>query len=280
MHPAFEGRLPRERSPLQPSSLIPAAIVVGLALDASIALAIVCIVNTEHLRRTANRIADGASLDAVRLAHDLHHQHVVFLASVIAAGVGVLLLIGWSALAHRVTPSAQGSWGSVVLGWIVPVVNLWAPPRMLARVRAAQLRGLPRSSRARSHVELIYLGWGLLLASAGLVAFVYVDQPGALTSGSAEHESHILTLTITEASVWIASALLLVAAVTVMTASTESIRRGIGQGGPLAPVTPLGLQPPTVSTYPSSIFPIAVHPSDPRWTPDQQGSAPEDGYWR
>jgi hypothetical protein len=41
------------------------------------------------------------------------------------------------------------------------------------------------------------------------------------------------------------------------------------------------LRPNTVSGYPSSIFPVAVHPSDPRWKPEppDEAGGGKPGYW-
>jgi len=281
MHPAFQARQPREAHPPPQGTLVPAATAVVLCLTASIAAAVSCIVNSRDMRRLAGTVGDGSLVDEARVSRDLHHHHVLDWVALGCAGATLLLVVVWAMLANRNSrPRTSGAW-AVALGWLIPMINLWSPPRMLLRIRTAQVRAQHRTARSRAHGGLIYLWWLLLLAAVALVSFIAIDEPHALTERSAEHERHILALTITQASVWIACALVLLAVVAVMTRTNEQLRRSgrmVDVELPVAPVTPLGLRPPSVSPYPSSIFPVAVHPSDPRWKPEPRTG--ERGYWK
>jgi len=283
MHPAFQARLPREHHPPRLVTLIPLALAVAVSILASAAAAVALILNTRDMRHLVDRIAGGDHVSSTRIAADLHHHHVVFWVALATSGASLIVLIAWSVVAQRNAERIQGGGaGSVlaVLAWIIPVVNLWVPPRILAGTRSAQLMGYPRTHRPRSKSALILLWWLLLLADVGLACFILVDEPRVIAVDSAAHERNILALGLIQASVCLAGSAILLGVVAMMTWTNEELRRTravVDVELPLAPVTQLGLRPRSVSAYPSSIFPVAVHPSDPRWKPEPPAGEP--GYW-
>lgn len=279
MHPAFQPRLRRESRPPPLTMLAPLGLVVVLCAATQVAVGISYLVNTQHVRNLADGVVRQTGVTSDQFADALHRHHVIFWAHAIAAGALLVLTMAWAWVAqrnaNRLEPGKTKSPWSV-LGWVLPVSNLVVPPRMLVRIRSAQLFAFRSSIARHAGYELIAVWWLLQLAAEGIGAYIPIGQPAGLTSGSSGDMYRFLKLDVAFSIIASAGVLAFVGIVVLVTLTNDKLRRLRDTEEvnlPLASVTSIGAHPGSVSTYPSSIFPVAVHPSDPRWKP----TPPPDG---
>ena len=296
MHPGFQPvALPRARSRPPLVSLLAPAIVVALVVAANIALNVSFLVNTRRAQVMVNTLFAGHSVNVEKFGDTAHRHHLLLVSTGIAAAVLVATLMLWTAGAlvndGRTQPGSSGSpWA--LLSWVVPPLFLAAPPWMWSRIRTGQRLALPARQRPRGNYELIALWWILTLTVLALHVFTWIDgaillakDPG-LVSDQFDHLRTVLRVRLILGGVTIAASVAALACVVMITRTNERLRKSpevaeVELPGP--GVTPIPIRPNVASSYPSSIFPVAVHPSDPRWKPVQPPpDAPpttERGYW-
>lgn len=287
MHPglaAVPARHPRARPVLV--SLTPYAIAVVLCQGAWVAISVSFVLNVHRVRHLADRLADGDAVSRDQLVNAFHRQDVLHTATYIAAGIGIVGVMVWALAAQHNTNQLQpGSAGSgwAVLGWIVPIVNLFVPPRMLARIRSVQLNAFPRRGRPRAGYELIVAWWLLVLTSVAMEIVYTVEAWTLQFDDTLGQERRLLGVALIIGGVNLLAVLVLLGLVWMLTQSNERLRTEPPVDEPEEQVAmPIPLRPHIVSAYPSSIFPVAAHPSDPRWTPQQPPDPPpsgDRGYW-
>jgi hypothetical protein len=285
MHPRFEpvvGRVPRRR---RVASLSPLAIVIALCCGAWGAIAVSYGFNTRHLDQVIGGLRHGLGVTPAQFDALVHRHDVVFWAMQIACGTVLLLLIAWAALAqtnsNRLRRGGRGPVAAVLI-WLIPVVNLIAPPRMLMRIRSVQLDARdaqPNGARPRANNEVILAWWLIELTGIGLFAYAQLTTSPLAIGETSSRANRVIRLDFTQAGLSLAAAIALLATVGMITRRNEVLRRPRAVVEvDLPPGAVIQLRPTVVSSYPSSIFPTAVHPSDPRWKP----TSPDDpgrGYW-
>ncbi|WP_033322343.1 DUF4328 domain-containing protein [Actinomadura atramentaria] len=95
----------------------------------------------------------------------------VFAVCAVLAGLTGLLYLGWLWRAHRQSPGPHHhhrAW--VVLGWVLPVVNLWLPPRVVYDVWVNS--GRYRTAE-RQVAGVVVAGWWTCLLLALLLARLF-----------------------------------------------------------------------------------------------------------
>jgi hypothetical protein len=116
-------------------------------------------------RPLAEATRDG--YDAVSTGRALAPYADVFTVSAVLAGITGVLYLAWL---WRASQQAAGPRpyrrGWVVLGWVVPVVNLWMPPRMVHDVWISSGRFSPVGRQAVGAVVAAW--WCTVLAAIGL----------------------------------------------------------------------------------------------------------------
>lgn len=107
------------------------------------------------------------SYDAVATTRILAPQADLFGVSALLAGITGLLYLGWSWRAYgHATGRRRHARRWVVAGWLVPIVNLWLPPRLLYDVWT----GSGRFKQAERHViALTVTAWWINLLVAVLL---------------------------------------------------------------------------------------------------------------
>jgi Domain of unknown function (DUF4328) len=118
------------------------------------------------------------TFDAAATAKSLAPYSDVFVISAVLAGLTGVLYVSWLWRAHgQASGPRQYGRGWVIFGWLIPVVNLWLPPRMVHDVWVSSSRF---TVAGRQAVGAVVTAWWCCVLGAVALAWAFPGATGSL----------------------------------------------------------------------------------------------------